>query len=47
MKEAIAYILLIIAALGIVYAIGLITSYFLMPDDLNDDYECYCDRCSK
>jgi hypothetical protein len=47
MKDLVAYALLIFAALGALYAIGLIISYFIMPDDLNDDYECYCDRCNK
>jgi hypothetical protein len=47
MKDLIAWLLLIFAALGALYAIGLIISYFIMPDDLNDDYECYCDRCSQ
>ena len=47
MKDLIAYLLLIFAALGALYAIGLIISFAIMPKDLNDDYECYCDRCSR
>jgi hypothetical protein len=47
-KDLIGYLLLIISALGALYAIGLIISYIKVPRDLNDiDYECYCDRCSK
>lgn len=48
MKDLVAYMLLIVSALGALYAIGLIISYIRLPKDLNDiDYECYCDRCSR
>ena len=51
MKELIGLIILIISAIGALYAIGLIISYIIMPADLNDDYlddiNCDCDGCSK
>jgi len=48
MKDLIAYLLLIVAALGALYAIGLIISYAIMPRDLNDiEYECDCDGCKR
>jgi hypothetical protein len=50
MKDIIAWMLLAVAALGALYAIGLIISYIIMPDDLNDDLDdinCDCYRCSK
>ena len=46
-KDIIAWILLVLSALGAIYAVGLIVAYALLPKDLNDDYECYCDRCSQ
>jgi hypothetical protein len=50
MKDLIGYLLLILSALGALYAIGLVISYFIMPKDLNDDLDdinCDCYRCER
>jgi hypothetical protein len=48
MKEPIAWLLLVIAFLGLAYAISLVFAYLKLPDDINDDnYGCDCDRCNE
>ena len=47
MKDLIGWLLLILSCLGGLYAIGLFISYFVIPDDLNDDIECDCYRCER
>lgn len=47
--ELIGAILLILAAIGLVYTGALIAMFIALPkdDEYLDDYECSCIRCNK
>jgi hypothetical protein len=52
MRDLIAWMLLTVSAIGAIYTIGLVVSYFVLPKDFNDldiedDINCDCYRCER